>query len=160
MGDFKDKDVALIYCARFIAKNFLLSGQPNSLIPDRIVRVSVKSLALSCLSTILEIYPQVLLKYLDKSSQPKALQQLSDVFLYATHSDPQLRGAVRILIASFVKAALISGSGRYDWWIGANNAVKEGNVFIIEGLVEVILKVSCFGGDTEDIKVMFSGIRR
>lgn len=138
VGDFKDKNIPLIFCARFITKNFLLSGTPNNLIPDKTVRVSVKSLALACLATIFEIYPHVLLKYLDKQ---KPTQQLSDVFYYATHSDPQLRGAVRILIATFIKAALIDSSGSYDDFVGKNVAVNDCDVFQMERLLDVFLKV-------------------
>lgn len=138
MGDFKDKDVPLIFCARFITKKFLLAGVPTSLIPDKIVRVSVKSLALACLSTILELYPQVLLKYLDKSQKA---QMLSDVLLYSTHSDPQLRGTVRVLIASFVKAVLINSSGGYDDWIERNSAVKNNELFRIERIIQNFIKV-------------------
>lgn len=103
------------------------------------MRVSVKSLALTCLSTILELCPQVLLKYLDKNQKS---QQLSDVLLYATHSDPQLRGTIRTLISSFVKAVLINNSGNYSGWIEKNAAVKDNEMFKMQQLVQILIKVS------------------
>lgn len=138
IGDFKDKNIPLIYCARFITKNFLLSGSPNILIPDKIVRVSVKSLALTCLSTIVGLYPQIFVQYLDKTQKS---QQISDVLFYATHTDPQLRGTIRILIASFLKAVLISNSGDYSGWIEKKCFVENKDIFIIERLIEILIKV-------------------
>lgn len=103
------------------------------------MRVSVKSLALNCLSTILELYPQVLLKHLDKN---QTTQQLADVLLYATHSDPQLRGNIRTLIACFVKAVLINNSGNYSSWIETTTRVKNNEMFKMDHLIQILIKVS------------------
>lgn len=102
------------------------------------MRISVKNLALTCLSTVVQIYPHVLLKYLEKQ---KSTQQLSDVFLYATHPDPQLRGVVRVLIAAFIKAVLIENSGNYKDFIETHNAVNDCDFFKIEHLMGILMKV-------------------
>ena len=49
----------LLYSARLLCQSFLLTGNvEDKLYADREVRVSIKSLALSCLSYILKFYPQ------------------------------------------------------------------------------------------------------
>ncbi|GFS71538.1 huntingtin [Trichonephila clavipes] len=57
IGTFTDHDVALKYCTRLLCSSFLLTGTPGYCIPDRNVRISVKSLALGCLSSIFSLYP-------------------------------------------------------------------------------------------------------
>lgn len=138
IGDFKDKNVALIFCTRFVAKNFLLTGTPTGLIADKIVRVSVKSLALNCLSTIFELYPQVFLNYLDKNQK---LQPLSDILFYANHTDPQLRGTIRVLVGSFIKAVCINNSGDYNGWIETNAIVNDIGMFKMEQLIQIFIQV-------------------
>lgn len=57
IGTFTDSDIPLKYCIRLLSSSFLLSGTPGGCIPDRNVRISVKSLALGCLSNIFSLYP-------------------------------------------------------------------------------------------------------
>ncbi|XP_050681884.1 huntingtin [Leptidea sinapis] len=71
IGSCTDDDVILKYCARLIVSKFLLAGCKGSVISDRSVRVSVKASALSCLSFILQMYPQALTIYLDKEADNK-----------------------------------------------------------------------------------------
>jgi len=52
----------LVYSARLLCHCFLLNGE--GLRPDRDVRVSIKSLALACLSHIVRWYPQCLARTL------------------------------------------------------------------------------------------------
>lgn len=146
IGDFKDKNTPLIYCFRFIAKNFLLAGYPNSTIPDKITRVSVKSLALSCLSSIISLHPHIFLQYLDKNASKNSTdsQQISDLLLYENHGDPQLRGNVMILVASFVKAVCLDSFGKYDVWVRENCGVENLDVFRVDGMVNLLIKVSFF----------------
>lgn len=79
---------------------------------------------------------------MDKNySQQKNVQHLSDILLYATHSDPQLRGTVRVLIASFIKAVLINSSGNYNMWVDKNAEVNNRDIFKIEQLMDIMVKV-------------------
>ncbi|KAL4711582.1 hypothetical protein ACJJTC_003599 [Scirpophaga incertulas] len=71
IGSFVDDDVPLKYCSRLLASKFLLAGNKGDLISDRLVRVSVKSSALNCLSEILRLYPQAMTIYLDKDADMK-----------------------------------------------------------------------------------------
>lgn len=67
--------VPLVYCMRLICARFLLSGNPGELMPDRRVRVSVKSLALGNVAYAVKLAPFLFLKKLQKSgSQGKVLQ--------------------------------------------------------------------------------------
>uniref|UniRef100_A0A1Y1K0T3 Huntingtin n=1 Tax=Photinus pyralis TaxID=7054 RepID=A0A1Y1K0T3_PHOPY len=142
IGSFQDADVPLYHCVRLIAKSFLLTGAPHTTISDKKVRVSVKSLSLSCISTIVEIYPSVLLTYLDKNyikilSQKQAL---SDVLLYKDHTDPQLRGVVRIIIGKFLRSVILGSGDQYQLWINQNSALESNEDFEISNLVSILLK--------------------
>lgn len=130
----------LIYCTRLITKLFLLSGYPNNLIPDKSVRVSVKSLSLTCLATIFQNYPEAFLKHLDKSSNLKKKQPISDVLLFKDHTDPQLRGTVRVMIANFIKAAFIRSGGDYNGWISENCISTTEKTFNMDNLVDILVK--------------------
>lgn len=142
IGDLRDKDVSLVYCARLIAKQFLLTGYPSLLIPDKTVRVSVKSLALTCLGTIFQLHPHGLLRYLNKSASASTDEQcMADVLLYDNHSDPQLRGGTRILVASFLKAVLVQSGGRFTEWIQENSCVSKENGFKMDEFVKIFIKV-------------------
>lgn len=144
VGDILDKEIPLFYCSRLIIKSFLLTGNPNVCMPDKMVRVSVKSLALTCLSSICQLYPNILLHYLDRNYNKNCKnisdQQISDIFLYAEHSDPQLRGAIRILIGNFIKTILIEHEMNYKEFIDMNLCVKNGTVFNIDGLIDILIK--------------------
>lgn len=71
-GDFGDlsdcAEVPLVYLARLLCRQFLLTGYQYGLVSDRRVRVSVKALALSCISYVFELYPKAFLLKLHKSS--------------------------------------------------------------------------------------------
>ncbi|XP_013142471.1 PREDICTED: huntingtin [Papilio polytes] len=71
IGSSTDDEVVLKYCARLLASKFLLTGNKGGFIPDRSVRVSVKASALTCLSEILRLFPQVMTMYLDKDVDSK-----------------------------------------------------------------------------------------
>lgn len=51
---FDDNEIPLQYCARFLVTRFLISDKSDS---GRPTRVSVMSLALSCLAQIIKIHP-------------------------------------------------------------------------------------------------------
>ncbi|XP_063896125.1 huntingtin [Helicoverpa armigera] len=71
IGSAKDDDIPLKYCARLLVSKFILTGNKGGVIPDRQVRVSLKSSALNCLSEILQLYPQAITLYLDKDADAK-----------------------------------------------------------------------------------------
>lgn len=71
IGLSSDVDIPLKYCARLLASKFLLTGNKSCQISDRTVRVSVKSSALTCLSEILQHYPQAMTMFLDKDAELK-----------------------------------------------------------------------------------------
>ncbi|KAJ8914559.1 hypothetical protein NQ315_010023 [Exocentrus adspersus] len=135
IGEYLDKSASLLYCTRLITKLFLLSGAPGVCVSDKQVRVSVKYLALSCLSSIFLVYPMGFLVSLDKNSYTDSkpsnkkisFQQISDVLLFNNHSDPQLRGAVKALVANFLKSVLSLCEGDYDKWILQNVRLEHGS---------------------------------
>ncbi|KAJ8709611.1 hypothetical protein PYW08_009615 [Mythimna loreyi] len=71
IGTSKDDDIPLKYCARLLTSKFLLTGNKGGVIPDRQIRVSLKSSALNCLSEILQLYPQAITLFLDKDADAK-----------------------------------------------------------------------------------------
>ncbi|CAH0556043.1 unnamed protein product [Brassicogethes aeneus] len=139
IGDFWDKDPNIIYCARLIVKSFLLTGVPTCLVSDKVTRVSVKSLALTCLSSIVKLYPSILLIYLDKNVK-SVNQEISDIFLFGDHPDPQLRGVVRTIISNFVKTVIVESNGNYMEWINANIIVENKSIFYMEKMVQMLTK--------------------
>lgn len=54
------EDMPLEFCIRVLCRRFLLGGIKDKLIPDRVVRVSIKSLALGCVSYTMMIRPHIL----------------------------------------------------------------------------------------------------
>ncbi|XP_035223827.1 huntingtin-like, partial [Stegodyphus dumicola] len=119
IGTFTDADIPLKYCARLLCSSFLLSGTPGSCIPDKHVRISVKSLALACLSSILSFYPKGFFLPLNVvqlsggDMTVKEEQYIWDVILYATHCDPHIRGQTAVMIGHFL---LHSSQETGGWW--------------------------------------------
>ncbi|KAF5273906.1 hypothetical protein FQA39_LY01021 [Lamprigera yunnana] len=145
IGNFQDKDVPLNYCTRLIVKSFLLNGLPNTMISDKKVRVSVKSLSLTCLGTIISTYPKVLLTYLDKShlkdmQESSYKQPISDVLQYKDHTDPQLRGSIRIIIGNFLKSVILKSFDNYQIWVKQNSVVDDNKTFELSSLINILVK--------------------
>ncbi|XP_022909585.2 huntingtin [Onthophagus taurus] len=141
IGSFKDINVPLIYCSRLIVKSFLLTGQPKGLIPDRNVRVSVKNLALTCLGSIIQLYPDILLLNLDVNYTKNTLepkQFISDVLLFENDPDPQLAGITRIVVGLFLQAVLKLSYGKYEEWLNSKNC--DNDRFKIENLVQILIR--------------------
>ena len=61
IGDFGDKEIPLIYCARKLTALFLLPDEKGDLIPDSCVRVSLKVLAMDCLANVITWLPKIFL---------------------------------------------------------------------------------------------------
>lgn len=139
IGKLDDRNVSLAYSARLICKSCLLNGQPTKIISDSDVRISVKNLALICLASLFEIYPEGFLLHLDRNYERNS-QALSDVLLFANHSDHQLRGAIRIVVASFLKSILIANIGCYDGWFPMVSKHRP-EVFDLQELLSFIGKV-------------------
>ena len=59
IGALTDDEKPIVFFARYICRKFLLAGQKGEIITDRKVRVSIKSLALGCISCILNILPEI-----------------------------------------------------------------------------------------------------
>ena len=68
IGSITDPDIPLIHCVRTLTSRFLLTGFEHGLIPDRVVRVSVKALALGCVASAVMLHPKTFLLKLHKSS--------------------------------------------------------------------------------------------
>ena len=47
------------------------------------------------------------------------LQDLRDVLLYTSHSDPQLKGNAAVLIGNLIHSALQQSRGRFHKWVRA-----------------------------------------
>eukprot|EP00794_Sanderia_malayensis_P005415 gene5415-6091_t len=122
--------VPILHCVRLMC-SFLLAGTPGTLLPDSRTRVSMKSLALSCLGHALAIYPEAFLARVMPDSEnsdtagenedasgaiKRSDQSVRDCLLFADHFDQQLRGMVCNVAASYIKAAICVSGGNYDEW--------------------------------------------
>ncbi|XP_052100645.1 huntingtin-like [Mytilus californianus] len=116
IGALTDDEKPIVYFARYICRKFLLAGQKGEIITDRKVRVSIKSLALGCISCILNILPEIFFHNVFKDVDTEHYQLIQDVMIYASHLDPQLKGNVTLLIGNFVRSALKAAKGNFNKW--------------------------------------------
>ena len=109
--------VPLVHCTRLMC-SFLLSGNPGEMLSDSSVRVSVKSLALSCIAQAVKLYPEAfLVRVLPESSgesdeeemHRSSPQLVRDILLFSHHGDPQLRGSLAAVIGSVIRTGLKKG---------------------------------------------------
>jgi len=63
-----DDELPVVFIARMLCSEFLLTGYICGLLPDHQVRVSVKALALSCVGHLVDLYPQLIVMCLHKNS--------------------------------------------------------------------------------------------
>lgn len=104
-GDLNDTlEVPLVYLVRLLCKQFLLTGYQYGLVSDRRVRVSVKALALSCVSYILELYPKAFLAKLHKSS-PEPGQ-------YLQFTSPSFIDLLETIITNYHKSKVLRNVNR------------------------------------------------
>lgn len=146
-----DSDVPLKYCGRLLVKKFLLTGLPKNLIDDKSCRVSVKSSSILCLSSIVKLYPQILLEYLDKTvnvPEKEVDQGISDIVLYWDHADPQLRGHIRILVANFLESVIIRSRGNYHEWLKQYSNNEEKSDLRFDQLITMFKGVSLLFDNT------------
>ena len=71
IGALTDVDTApLLYGVRLLCARFLLADCPRGVMPDAAVRVSVKTLAVSCVTAVVTLQPALFLAPLHKSAPP------------------------------------------------------------------------------------------
>ncbi|KAJ8026358.1 Huntingtin [Holothuria leucospilota] len=118
IGCYTDDEIPLKHLLRLLCSSFLLTGQKDGLIRDRKVRVSVKTLSLSCVGSIVGMVPELLFIRLFKTSPKGNIEDqfIRDVLLYLEHSDHQLRSQTALLIAHFLHAALRRSHYQFDEW--------------------------------------------
>ena len=144
IGRLTGADVPLKYCCRYLASSFLLTGKVGQLIPDKVFRVSVKSLALTCIANILRICPSLFFTTVARTPTEEYRQTISEILLFANHSDPQLRGNVSTIIGFFLKSFFIENGGSFE-----NMEIKIferdfGKSGLLQELINLILKVRLF----------------
>ena len=109
--------VPLVHCARLMC-SFLLSGNPGEMLSDSNVRVSIKSLALSCIAQAVKLHPEAFfVRILPESSGESDEEELHrsspqlvrDVLLFSGHGDPQLRGSLAAVIGNVISTGLEKG---------------------------------------------------
>lgn len=107
--------IPLVHCARLMC-SFLLSGNPGEMLSDSSVRVSIKSLALSCIAQVVRLHPEAFLaRMLPESSNESdeearsSPQLVRDVLLFSGHGDPQLRGSLAAVIGNVIGSGLEKG---------------------------------------------------
>ena len=130
------KAYSLEYTSKLICLKYLLKGVSNQLIEDDEVRISIKSLALSCFSSIVYIYPQVL--YLEIRNG-NIFQQLSDVLQFSNHSDPNLRGQVAIIIGNFFDQVLSLPVGYEEFLLA--NVPNKNETFHLDFLMKIFCDI-------------------
>ena len=103
IGTLRDGGNPLIYCGRHLAHHFLLTEDKGVLKSDRLVRVSVKNLALICLARVGALEPEWGNVRLSKSPAAEPSVAVVDVLDYGGHGDPQLRGQAALLACSILR---------------------------------------------------------
>lgn len=99
--------VPMVHIVR-VMSSFLLSGRPGEVLPDSNVRVSVKSLALSCIAQAVRLHPESFLVGILPNSTTKD-QLIRDILLFNAHPDPQLRGVLASVLSHLITAGLKKG---------------------------------------------------
>jgi len=71
------------------------------------------------------------------------VQTLSDVLLFASHPDPQLRGITSAVIGCLLHAALVQSGGNFQKWVESECKWSfRTNEISVPELVKLLLKVS------------------
>ncbi|XP_075211811.1 huntingtin isoform X2 [Lycorma delicatula] len=133
IGSVLDTDPTLVYCARHLAAKFLCPDQGGPR-----VRVSVRALALSCLSQVINLMPRVFLMNVARRYQAtvSGFSHISDVLIFATHADQQLRGLTMTLIGYIIRSTLYEGRASFSDW-------SNGNLSTCDSAVETSNVISC-----------------
>ncbi|XP_014488672.1 PREDICTED: huntingtin isoform X2 [Dinoponera quadriceps] len=142
IGSFTDSDMPVKFCCRYLVSSFLLAGKPGHLMPDKLFRVSVKSLALTCVGYILKLYPHLLTMTVAKefSCCNENNQLIVDILLFANHPDPQIRGNIAMVIGIFLKSVFVQYGGSFQKF-RAECAAQKGHENILLGdMIKLLLK--------------------
>ena len=143
IGGFCDQDIALIYCARRLVSQLLLSVVKGELLSDRVSRVSLKALAFGCLTNSVAISPKIFLLslFVDETKEFKEIEEdekvlIRDVANFTRHEDPQLRGAVVTLLGQVLRGALVESGGQLDLWYNGRRPDHVDTVNIFNGMLD------------------------
>ena len=71
-------------------------------------------------------------------------QDLSDVLLYASHPDHQLKGLTALAVGSVIQAILVEGRGDFNHWFRLHSAPENG-AFSLLACLFVLLNVFLYG---------------
>uniref|UniRef100_A0A1B6D7Q0 Huntingtin n=1 Tax=Clastoptera arizonana TaxID=38151 RepID=A0A1B6D7Q0_9HEMI len=107
----------IIYCCRRLVSGFLF---PESNTNIRI-RVSVRTLALQCVSQIVRIFPDIFVYPIENNSDRtiSSFSHICDVLDFDTYPDQQIRGMTRLLIGHFINSVLTQcDRGFSEWYDG------------------------------------------
>ena len=113
--------VPVLHCVRLMC-SFLLNGVPGHVLPDSKTRVSVKTLALHCISAAVKLFPEAILAkvlpddMLIGSTSDVRSQLIRDIMLLKDHMDPQIKGATCGIISNFICSAMHASAGEFDTW--------------------------------------------
>ncbi|XP_076761860.1 huntingtin isoform X2 [Xylocopa sonorina] len=142
VGTFTDPDIPLKFCCRYLVSSFLLTGNAGHVMPDKYFRVSVKSLALTCVAYILKLCPNLFVIPVAKESNEsnENEQMITDILLFANHPDPQIRGNVSMIIGTFLKSVYIQYGGFFDKFEAEITNKKVRDVVSLENLTKLLLK--------------------
>lgn len=133
------------FCCRYLVSSFLLAGKPGQLISDKLFRVSVKSLALTCVGYILKLYPHLFTMTVARESSCNETNQLiADILLFANHSDPQIRGNVAVVIGIFLKSIFVQYGGSFQNFETECLTRQEHGNISLENMIKLLLKVSLY----------------
>ncbi|KAK7109044.1 hypothetical protein V1264_013160 [Littorina saxatilis] len=133
-----EKEMPLLYMLRVICRTFLLKGEEGQLVHDRHVRVSLKSVALACVASIFSLCPRLSLGKLVPSDESS--QDLSDVLLYASHPDHQLKGLTALMVGALIRAVLVEGRGDFNYWFHLQDG-QENDAITIEHLLKTLVGI-------------------
>ncbi|KAI4501009.1 hypothetical protein M0802_003812 [Mischocyttarus mexicanus] len=140
IGTYTDSDMPVKFCCRYLVSSFLLTGSAGHLMPDKLFRVSVKSLALTCVANILRLYPDLLLMTVAKDSNHSDKQMIRDILLFANHSDPQIRANVSILIGLFLKTVFTQYGGSFKNFQSENLNSETNENSLLENMIQLLIK--------------------
>jgi len=71
-----------------------------------------------------------------------------EVLLYASHSDPQLRGNTALVIGRFVRAGLGEGHGSWDGWLASLNPATACCMLILFAFISMSISIAAWTFDT------------
>ncbi|KAL8615828.1 hypothetical protein ACOMHN_048536 [Nucella lapillus] len=139
IGTLVDRDeLPLLYMLRVVCKCYLLRGEAGQVVHDRHVRVSLKSLALGCVASIFSLCPRLALCKLVPCNESS--QDLSDVLLYASHPDHQLKGLTALAVGSLIHAVLVEGRGDFHFWFRLQDS-HDNNTITIQHLLKTLVGI-------------------